>query len=64
MFLMLILYLQSLFYILIFQLLFAEEQTYEPGLSTVVMNFENEFDPYEAVSTPIYQTATFKQVKI
>nr|BAS32612.1 cystathionine beta-lyase [Mimosa pudica] len=36
-------------------------ETYEPGLSTVVMNFENEFDPYEAVSTPIYQTATFKQ---
>ncbi|XP_057771588.1 cystathionine beta-lyase, chloroplastic-like isoform X2 [Salvia miltiorrhiza] len=25
------------------------------------MNFSNEFDPYEALSTPLYQTATFKQ---
>ncbi|KAK4265204.1 hypothetical protein QN277_026287 [Acacia crassicarpa] len=38
-----------------------DEQICEPGLSTVLMNFDNEFDPYEAVSTPIYQTATFKQ---
>lgn len=28
------------------------------------MNFESKFDPYGAVSTPLYQTATFKQVKI
>lgn len=28
----------------------------------MVMNFDNEFDPYEAISTPVYQTATFKQV--
>ncbi|XP_028775665.1 cystathionine beta-lyase, chloroplastic isoform X1 [Neltuma alba] len=39
----------------------SKEQSCEPGLSTVLMNFDNEFDPYEAVSTPIYQTATFKQ---
>lgn len=28
------------------------------------MNFDNEFDPYEALSTPLYQTATFKQVLV
>ncbi|XP_054805903.1 cystathionine beta-lyase, chloroplastic-like isoform X1 [Prosopis cineraria] len=39
----------------------SEEKTIEPSLSTVLMNFDNEFDPYEAISTPIYQTATFKQ---
>ncbi|KAI4386553.1 hypothetical protein MLD38_004480 [Melastoma candidum] len=33
----------------------------EPSVSTLVMNFENEFDPYGAMSTPLYQTATFKQ---
>lgn len=38
-----------------------EEELREPGISTMVMNFENEFDPYGAVSTPLYQTATFKQ---
>lgn len=26
------------------------------------MNLESKFDPYDAVSVPIYQTATFKQV--
>ena len=26
------------------------------------MNFESKFDPYDAVSIPLYQTATFKQV--
>jgi hypothetical protein len=30
----------------------------------MVMNFENKFDPYGAVSAPLYQTATFKQVKL
>ncbi|KAK4281952.1 hypothetical protein QN277_013390 [Acacia crassicarpa] len=39
----------------------SEEQTGEPSLSTVLLNFDNEFDPYGAISTPIYQTATFKQ---
>ncbi|KAI9071121.1 hypothetical protein K1719_046910 [Acacia pycnantha] len=39
----------------------SEEQTSEPNLSTVLLNFDNEFDPYGAISTPIYQTATFKQ---
>ncbi|CAM8889240.1 unnamed protein product [Rhodiola kirilowii] len=33
----------------------------QPSISTLLMNFENEFDPYHAVSTPLYQTATFKQ---
>nr|BBI54966.1 cystathionine beta-lyase [Leucaena leucocephala] len=39
----------------------SEEQTKEPSLSTALLNFDNEFDPYGAISTPIYQTATFKQ---
>lgn len=34
----------------------------EPSVSTMLMNFSNDFDPYEALSTPLYQTATFKQV--
>ncbi|XP_004514725.1 cystathionine beta-lyase, chloroplastic [Cicer arietinum] len=38
-----------------------EEELREPRISTMVMNFENKFDPYGAVSTPLYQTATFKQ---
>ncbi|KAJ8534209.1 hypothetical protein K7X08_007533 [Anisodus acutangulus] len=33
----------------------------EPSVSTMVMNFGNEFDPYGALSTPLYQTSTFKQ---
>ncbi|MED6172298.1 hypothetical protein PIB30_048787 [Stylosanthes scabra] len=40
---------------------FAEEEILEPNISTLVMNFENESDPFGAVSTPLYQTATFKQ---
>lgn len=28
------------------------------------MNFENKFDPHDAMSTPLYQTATFKQVQL
>lgn len=36
----------------------------EPGVSTLLMNFSNEFDPYGALSTPLYQTATFKQVSL
>ncbi|KAF7819111.1 cystathionine beta-lyase, chloroplastic [Senna tora] len=41
--------------------LYAEEEIREPSISTTLMNFDNEFDPYGAVSTPLYQTATFKQ---
>ncbi|EPS57982.1 hypothetical protein M569_16835, partial [Genlisea aurea] len=33
----------------------------EPSVSTLLMNFSSEFDPYGAMSTPLYQTATFKQ---
>ncbi|MCE3050630.1 hypothetical protein HAX54_047712 [Datura stramonium] len=33
----------------------------EPSFSTMLMNFTNEFDPYGALSTPLYQTSTFKQ---
>ncbi|XP_044499522.1 cystathionine beta-lyase, chloroplastic-like [Mangifera indica] len=33
----------------------------EPSVSTLLMNFESSFDPYDAVSIPLYQTATFKQ---
>ena len=34
----------------------------EPSISTMVLNFDNKFDPFAALSTPLYQTATFKQV--
>nr|BAP47508.1 cystathionine beta-lyase [Gentiana triflora] len=33
----------------------------EPSVSTILMNFSNDFDPYGAMNTPLYQTATFKQ---
>ncbi|XP_050938023.1 cystathionine beta-lyase, chloroplastic isoform X2 [Cucumis melo] len=39
----------------------AELEEEEPSISTMIMNFESKFDPYGAVSTPLYQTATFKQ---
>ncbi|XP_029130658.1 cystathionine beta-lyase, chloroplastic [Cajanus cajan] len=38
-----------------------EEDLGEPSISTIVMNFENKFDPFGAISPPLYQTATFKQ---
>ncbi|GLT61185.1 hypothetical protein SLA2020_339070 [Shorea laevis] len=38
-----------------------EVEVKEPSISTMLLNFENKFDPYEAMSTPLYQTATFKQ---
>ncbi|XP_062166947.1 cystathionine beta-lyase, chloroplastic [Alnus glutinosa] len=38
-----------------------ELEVKEPSISTMLLNFENKFDPYEAMSTPLYQTATFKQ---
>ncbi|NP_001242026.1 cystathionine beta-lyase, chloroplastic-like [Glycine max] len=39
----------------------SEEDLGEPSISTLVMNFESKFDPFGAISTPLYQTATFKQ---
>ncbi|KAG9455979.1 hypothetical protein H6P81_000487 [Aristolochia fimbriata] len=33
----------------------------EIGVATQLTSFSNDFDPYGAVSTPLYQTATFKQ---
>ncbi|KAF5802287.1 putative cystathionine beta-lyase [Helianthus annuus] len=39
----------------------TETEIREPSVSTILMNFENNFDPYNAMSTPLYQTATFKQ---
>lgn len=34
----------------------------EASVSTLLVNLDNKFDPFEAMSTPLYQTATFKQV--
>ncbi|KAM7505306.1 hypothetical protein LguiB_004210 [Lonicera macranthoides] len=39
----------------------SEVEVKEPSVSTMLMNFGNSFDPYDAMSTPLYQTATFKQ---
>ncbi|CAH9105436.1 unnamed protein product [Cuscuta epithymum] len=33
----------------------------DPSFSTILMNFGDDSDPYDAMSTPLYQTATFKQ---
>lgn len=33
----------------------------EPSVATMLTSFENSFDVYGALSTPLYQTATFKQ---
>nr|XP_010910738.1 cystathionine beta-lyase, chloroplastic [Elaeis guineensis] len=33
----------------------------EPSMSTILTSFDNSFDPYGALSTPLYQTSTFKQ---
>lgn len=38
-----------------------DEEVKEPSVSTLLMNFDSSFDPYGALSTPLYQTATFKQ---
>ncbi|XP_054807471.1 cystathionine beta-lyase, chloroplastic-like [Prosopis cineraria] len=35
-------------------------QTSEPSMSTLVVSYHNDFDPFKATSTPIYQTASFK----
>jgi len=39
----------------------VETEVKEPSISTLLMNFDSSFDPYGAMSTPLYQTATFKQ---
>ncbi|PKI50867.1 hypothetical protein CRG98_028774 [Punica granatum] len=39
----------------------ADVDVKEPSISTLLMNFESKYDPYGAISTPLYQTATFKQ---
>ncbi|KAK8987081.1 hypothetical protein V6N11_055412 [Hibiscus sabdariffa] len=44
------------------QQLDVEDQ--EPSLSTLLVNIDSEFDPYGAMSTPLYQTATFKQISL
>lgn len=41
--------------------LVIEEEKKEPSVSTILMNFDTSFDPYGALSTPLYQTATFEQ---
>jgi hypothetical protein len=41
---------------------FSDLKRKEPSISTILTSFENSFDPYGALSTPLYQTATFKQV--
>ncbi|PKU85591.1 cystathionine beta-lyase, chloroplastic isoform X1 [Dendrobium catenatum] len=33
----------------------------EPSISTILTTFGNSFDPYGALSIPLYQTSTFKQ---
>ncbi|GAB2227929.1 hypothetical protein Droror1_Dr00009758 [Drosera rotundifolia] len=33
----------------------------EPSVATLLMNFSSGFDPFDSMSTPLYQTATFKQ---
>ncbi|GJN29509.1 hypothetical protein PR202_gb17735 [Eleusine coracana subsp. coracana] len=37
-------------------------ETKEPSVATILTSFENSFDMYGALSTPLYQTATFKQM--
>jgi cystathionine beta-lyase len=49
-------------YLRLFGFVGAELEVKEPSISTMLLNFENKSDPYEAMSTPLYQTATFKQV--
>jgi hypothetical protein len=40
----------------------ADLEAKEPSVATILTSFENSFDMYGALSTPLYQTATFKQV--
>ncbi|XP_068634365.1 cystathionine beta-lyase, chloroplastic-like [Aristolochia californica] len=39
----------------------ADFKAEDPGIATILTCFGNDFDPYDALSTPLYQTATFKQ---
>ncbi|XP_068664350.1 cystathionine beta-lyase, chloroplastic-like [Aristolochia californica] len=39
----------------------ADFKPKEPGIATILTSFGNAFDPYDALSAPLYQTATFKQ---
>ncbi|URE20012.1 Cys/Met metabolism PLP-dependent enzyme [Musa troglodytarum] len=39
----------------------SELEEREPSVATILVSFGNSFDPYEAMSTPLYQTSTFKQ---
>ncbi|XP_028766115.1 cystathionine beta-lyase, chloroplastic-like isoform X2 [Neltuma alba] len=38
----------------------AEKVVKDPSMSTVLVNYHADWDPFHATSTPIYQTATFK----
>ncbi|GAB4851734.1 hypothetical protein Ancab_031136 [Ancistrocladus abbreviatus] len=38
-----------------------EMEVNDPSISTLLMSFGSKLDPYESMSTPLYQTATFKQ---
>ncbi|KAI9125527.1 hypothetical protein K1719_002945 [Acacia pycnantha] len=38
----------------------ATNEVKEPSLSTFLVNYHSDWDPFKATSTPIYQTATFK----
>ncbi|KAK4265212.1 hypothetical protein QN277_026295 [Acacia crassicarpa] len=38
----------------------ATKEMKEPSLSTFIVNYHSDLDPFKATSTPIYQTATFK----
>ncbi|KAI3919391.1 hypothetical protein MKW92_034128 [Papaver armeniacum] len=42
-------------------MVYVEVNIKEPSISTTIMNFENKLDTFGASSTPMYQTATFKQ---
>ncbi|XP_020261990.1 cystathionine beta-lyase, chloroplastic-like isoform X2 [Asparagus officinalis] len=39
----------------------AELKRREPSIATMLTNIGNSFDPYGALSTPLYQTSTFNQ---
>ncbi|KAG8093828.1 hypothetical protein GUJ93_ZPchr0012g18784 [Zizania palustris] len=39
----------------------VDVETKEPSVATILTSFENSFDAFGSMSTPLYQTATFKQ---
>lgn len=47
---------------MVLQCFTAIEIKEEASVSTLLVNLDNKFDPFDAMSTPLYQTATFKQV--